>query len=56
MFYTVEWTQPDGAAEMDFVTYQAAEMFFMCLLAECNPRIVVTKGIVITKGQANDCV
>ena len=56
MFYTVYWTQVDNVAEMDFDTYQDALAFFTCLDTTCSPRIVVTKGIVITKGQANDCV
>ena len=50
MFYTVQWTQVDNVEEMDFDTYQDALAFFMCLDTTCNPRIVVTKGIVVTYG------
>ena len=44
MYYTVEWTQPEGATELHFATYQAAKAFFVCLIADCKPRIIVTKG------------
>jgi len=43
MFYTVHWTQPDGAAELDFRSYKSAEAFFSCLNTDCTPKIVVTK-------------
>jgi len=44
MFYIVHWTQPNGPAEMDFADYQSAKAFFVCLISDCEPKIVVTKG------------
>jgi len=46
MFYTVHWTQYDGPAEMDFETYQNAEEFFVCLISDCKPKIVVMNRMI----------